>query len=155
MRGTIVARRSLAVSVLFVLMLGLGIPATGAPTTPNTVVGKVTFAGGAPAAGAFVSVRGAIGATAIADGNGDYSIGGIESGFAMLERICEPLAAEPRVPSVHAPMDVDRSMTESQFHDIGRIDLTTGFGYGIVDLNLAFPASYSRHISCFIVSNTP
>ncbi|HPG27363.1 MAG TPA: anthranilate synthase component I [Myxococcota bacterium] len=36
----------------------------------------------------------------------------------MVERIRTPLAAEPRRPAVHAPMDVVRSMSESEFHDV-------------------------------------
>jgi anthranilate synthase component 1 len=37
---------------------------------------------------------------------------------SMLDRIRAPLAAEPRTPAIHAPMEVERSMTESAFHDI-------------------------------------
>jgi anthranilate synthase component 1 len=37
---------------------------------------------------------------------------------AIVDRIRAPLAAEPRQPAIHAPMEVDRSMSESAFHDI-------------------------------------
>ncbi|MAG33425.1 MAG: anthranilate synthase component I [Deltaproteobacteria bacterium] len=37
---------------------------------------------------------------------------------SMVDRIRAPLAAEPRRPAIHVPMEVDRSMTESAFHDI-------------------------------------
>ncbi len=37
---------------------------------------------------------------------------------AMLERIRKPLEAEPRMPSIRTPMEVERSMSESHFHDI-------------------------------------
>jgi len=37
---------------------------------------------------------------------------------SMLDRIREPLAVEPRRPAIHAPMEVERSMSESDFHDI-------------------------------------
>ena len=36
----------------------------------------------------------------------------------LLDRIRAPLEADPRMPAVHAPMEVERSMTESHFHDI-------------------------------------
>lgn len=36
----------------------------------------------------------------------------------MLARIRKPLAAESRRPAVRSPMEVDRSMSESDFHDI-------------------------------------
>ena len=50
---------------------------------------------------------------------------GVEEAFAdaesriasMLDQIRAPLEAEARMPAVHAPMEVERSMTESQFHD--------------------------------------
>lgn len=50
---------------------------------------------------------------------------GVDEAFAdaeariasMLDQIRAPLEAEARMPAVHAPMEVDRSMTESQFHD--------------------------------------
>jgi anthranilate synthase component 1 len=37
---------------------------------------------------------------------------------SMVDRIREPLAAEPRRPAVHSPMEVERSMTEAGYHDI-------------------------------------
>jgi anthranilate synthase component I len=37
---------------------------------------------------------------------------------AMLDRIRTPLEVEPRVPAIHAPMEVERSMSESAYHDI-------------------------------------
>jgi anthranilate synthase component 1 len=37
---------------------------------------------------------------------------------SMLDRIREPLAVEPRMPAIHTPMEVERSMSESDFHDI-------------------------------------
>jgi anthranilate synthase component 1 len=36
----------------------------------------------------------------------------------MIDRIRAPLAAEPRRPAVHAPMEVERSMTEAGYHEI-------------------------------------
>ena len=36
----------------------------------------------------------------------------------MVDQIRGPLEPEPRRPVVHAPMEVDRSMTESGFHDV-------------------------------------
>ncbi|MBJ23014.1 MAG: anthranilate synthase component I [bacterium] len=37
---------------------------------------------------------------------------------ALVEQIDQPLAAEPRRPVVHSPMEVERSMTEEGFHEI-------------------------------------
>jgi anthranilate synthase component 1 len=37
---------------------------------------------------------------------------------ALVEQIYRPLAAEPRQPAIHTPMDVERSMTEEGFHEI-------------------------------------
>ena len=37
---------------------------------------------------------------------------------AMVARLRAPLAAEPRRPAVRAPMEVDRSLSESDFHEI-------------------------------------
>ncbi len=37
---------------------------------------------------------------------------------AMVERIRKPLEAEPRMPSIRIPMEVERSMSEAHFHDI-------------------------------------
>jgi anthranilate synthase component 1 len=37
---------------------------------------------------------------------------------SMLDRIRAPLEVEPRRPAIHTPMEVDRSMSESDFHDI-------------------------------------
>jgi anthranilate synthase component 1 len=37
---------------------------------------------------------------------------------SMLDRIREPLAVEPRRPAIHTPMEVERSMSESDFHEI-------------------------------------
>ncbi len=37
---------------------------------------------------------------------------------SMLDRIREPMASEPRMPEIHAPMEVDRSMSESEYHDV-------------------------------------
>jgi anthranilate synthase component 1 len=37
---------------------------------------------------------------------------------SMVDRIREPLAAEPRRPGVDAPMEVERSMTEAGYHEI-------------------------------------
>ena len=36
----------------------------------------------------------------------------------MLDRIREPLASEPRQPEIHVPMEVERSMTESDYHGV-------------------------------------
>jgi anthranilate synthase component 1 len=36
----------------------------------------------------------------------------------MVDRIRGPLEPEPRMPAIHVPMEVDRSMTESDFHDV-------------------------------------
>jgi len=36
----------------------------------------------------------------------------------MVDRIREPLEPEPRRPAIHVPMEVDRSMTESDYHDV-------------------------------------
>ncbi len=37
---------------------------------------------------------------------------------SMIDQIRKPLEAEPKQPAIHAPMEVDRSMTEPQFHEI-------------------------------------
>jgi anthranilate synthase component 1 len=37
---------------------------------------------------------------------------------SMLDRIREPMAAEPRLPAIHQPMEVDRSMSESEYHEV-------------------------------------
>ena len=37
---------------------------------------------------------------------------------SMLDRIREPMAPEPRQPAIHVPMEVERSMTESDYHDV-------------------------------------
>ena len=37
---------------------------------------------------------------------------------SMIDQIRKPLEAEPKQPAIHTPMEVDRSMTESQFHEI-------------------------------------
>ncbi len=37
---------------------------------------------------------------------------------SMVDRIREPLVADPRMPAVTEPMEVERSMSESHFHDI-------------------------------------
>ncbi len=37
---------------------------------------------------------------------------------SMLDRIRAPLEIEPRMPTVNTPMEVKRSMTESEYHDI-------------------------------------
>ncbi len=36
----------------------------------------------------------------------------------MVDRIRGPLEPEPRRPAIHVPMEVDRSMTESDYHDV-------------------------------------
>lgn len=51
---------------------------------------------------------------------------GVETAYAeatkriesMLDKIREPLEAEARMPAVRAPMEVERSMSESHFHDV-------------------------------------
>jgi anthranilate synthase component 1 len=37
---------------------------------------------------------------------------------SMLDRIREPLASEPRQPRIDVPMEVERSMSESDYHDV-------------------------------------
>ncbi|MFK7897459.1 MAG: anthranilate synthase component I [Myxococcota bacterium] len=37
---------------------------------------------------------------------------------AMIDRVRTPIAAEPKQPGIHTPMEVERSMTEPQFHEI-------------------------------------
>jgi anthranilate synthase component I len=37
---------------------------------------------------------------------------------SLVEQIHLPLAAEPRMPAIDTPMEVERSMTESDFHDV-------------------------------------
>ena len=37
---------------------------------------------------------------------------------SMLDRIREPMAPEPRQPAIHVPMEVDRSMSESDYHEV-------------------------------------
>ncbi len=37
---------------------------------------------------------------------------------SMLDKIREPLASEPRRPSIRVPMEVDRSMSEADYHDV-------------------------------------
>ena len=58
-----------------------------AQTAPNTAQGTVTFLDGSAAAGAPVSVRFGIGLSDIADNSGNYSIGGIQSGFAIIDAV--------------------------------------------------------------------
>jgi len=61
-------------------------PAVATPATaPNTVQGMVTFASGAPAAGAFVPVRFGEGLFDVADASGAYEISGVDGGFAILD----------------------------------------------------------------------
>ena len=37
---------------------------------------------------------------------------------SMLDQIRKPMAADPRLPAIHQPMEVDRSMSESEYHEI-------------------------------------
>jgi anthranilate synthase component 1 len=37
---------------------------------------------------------------------------------SMLDRIREPMAPEPRLPVIRTPMEVDRSMSEAEYHDV-------------------------------------